>query len=132
MGPGKHFVHYFAQSQRLINFVAIVEQDSWTRESWTEQTDVAEALAAFEGWQPQVLSILGAVDETFIWGLFERSPMKRWSIGRVTLLGDACHAMLPSGRRVRRRLSRTARHSRRALLKRMVGRFLKRSVSTSL
>jgi hypothetical protein len=68
MGPGKHFVHYFVRSQRLINFVAVVEQDSWTRESWTEQTDVAQALAAFEGWHPQVRSILGAVDETFIWG----------------------------------------------------------------
>jgi salicylate hydroxylase len=95
MGPGKHFVHYFVRSQHLINFVAVVEQDSWMRESWTEQADVAQALAAFEGWHPQVRSILGAVDEMFIWGLFERSPMNRWSIERVTLLGDACHAMLP-------------------------------------
>jgi salicylate hydroxylase len=95
MGPGKHFVHYFVQSQRLINFVAIVERDSWARESWTEQANVAQALSAFEGWHPQVRSILGAVNETFIWGLFGRSPMKRWSVGRVTLLGDACHAMLP-------------------------------------
>ena len=39
--------------------------------------------------------ILGAVDETFIWALFDRQPMERWSRGRVTLLGDACHAMLP-------------------------------------
>jgi salicylate hydroxylase len=95
MGPGKHFVHYFVQDRHLVNFVAIVEQDSWTRESWTEQADVAGALTAFEGWHPQVRSILNAVEETFIWGLFERSPMKRWSVGRVTLLGDACHAMLP-------------------------------------
>jgi 2-polyprenyl-6-methoxyphenol hydroxylase-like FAD-dependent oxidoreductase len=95
MGPGKHFVHYFVRSQGLINFVAVVEQDSWTLESWTEQADVAQALAAFEGWHPQVRSILEAVEETFIWGLFERLPMNRWSIGRVTLLGDACHAMLP-------------------------------------
>jgi 2-polyprenyl-6-methoxyphenol hydroxylase-like FAD-dependent oxidoreductase len=95
MGPGKHFVHYFVQSQRLVNFVAAVDQDSWTRESWTEQADVGQALALFEGWHPQVRSILGAVDKTFIWGLFERLPMERWSAARVTLLGDACHAMLP-------------------------------------
>src|SRR5262249_12054619 len=44
---------------------------------------------------PQVRSILGAVDETFIWALFDRTPMPRWSVGRATLLGDACHAMLP-------------------------------------
>jgi salicylate hydroxylase len=52
-------------------------------------------LAAFEGWHPQVRSILGAVDEVFVWGLFDHSPMERWSSGRVTLLGDACHEMLP-------------------------------------
>jgi salicylate hydroxylase len=95
MGPGKHFVHYFVRSGRLVNFVAIVEQDSWTRESWTEKADVADVLAAFEGWHPQVRSILEAVDEAFIWGLFDRPSMKSWSAGAVTLLGDACHPMLP-------------------------------------
>jgi salicylate hydroxylase len=95
MGPGKHFVHYFVRSGRLVNFVALVDQDSWTRESWTEQADVANVLDAFEGWHPQVRSILGAVDEAFVWGLFEHPPMEHWSAGRVTLLGDACHAMLP-------------------------------------
>jgi salicylate hydroxylase len=94
MGPDKHFVHYFVQS-RLVNCVAIVEQDTWTRESWTDPGDVADALAAFEGWHPQVLAILGAVDETFVWALFDREPLERWSVGRVTLLGDACHPMLP-------------------------------------
>jgi salicylate hydroxylase len=95
MGPGRHFVHYFVQRKRLVNFVAIIEQDTWARESWTDRGNVADALAAFEGWHPQVRDILRAVDETFIWALFDRKPMSRWSVGRVTLLGDACHAMLP-------------------------------------
>jgi salicylate hydroxylase len=95
MGPGRHFVHYFVSGRRLVNFVAIVEQDAWTRESWTARGDLADALAAFEGWHPQVRTILGSVDETFIWGLFDRQPLDRWSVGRVTLLGDACHPMLP-------------------------------------
>jgi salicylate hydroxylase len=42
-----------------------------------------------------VRTILAAVDETFIWALFDRPPLERWTHGRVTLLGDACHAMLP-------------------------------------
>jgi salicylate hydroxylase len=54
-----------------------------------------EWLAAHEGWHPQVRGIIGSADETFIWALFDRRPMARWSVGRVTLLGDACHAMLP-------------------------------------
>jgi salicylate hydroxylase len=95
MGPGKHFVHYYVQKRQLVNFVAVIEQDTWTRESWTDRGQVADALAAYEGWHPQVRSILGAVDETFIWALFDRKPMPCWSVGRVTLLGDACHAMLP-------------------------------------
>jgi len=95
MGPGKHFVHYYVQSRRLVNFVAVIEQDTWTRESWTDPGDVAHAVAAHEGWHPQVRGILGAVDETFTWALFDRKPMAHWSVGRATLLGDACHAMLP-------------------------------------
>jgi len=56
---------------------------------------VSDVLAAFKGWHPQVRSILEAVDETFIWALLDRKPMAHWSVGRVTLLGDACHPMLP-------------------------------------
>jgi salicylate hydroxylase len=95
MGPGKHFVHYYVQDRRLVNIVAAIEQDTWTRESWTDRGEVADWLAAHEGWHPQVRGILEATDETFIWALFDRRPMARWSVGRVTLLGDACHAMLP-------------------------------------
>jgi salicylate hydroxylase len=95
MGPGGHFVHYYVSGGRLVNFVAVSERDTWTRESWTDRGEVADALAAFAGWHEQVRAILGAVEETFTWALFDRSPLERWSKGRVTLLGDACHAMLP-------------------------------------
>jgi salicylate hydroxylase len=95
MGPGGHFVHYFVQAGRLVNFVAVVEQDAWARESWTDRGDIADALAAFEGWHPQVRGILSEVDETYVWALFDRAPLPRWSDGRATLLGDACHPMLP-------------------------------------
>ena len=54
-GPGRHIVHYFVSAGRLVNFVAIIEQDTWTRESWTDRGDIADALEAFEGWHPQVL-----------------------------------------------------------------------------
>jgi salicylate hydroxylase len=95
MGPGGHVVHYFVAGRRLVNFVAVKERETWTRESWTDRGEVGDALAAFQGWHPQVHAIIGAVDETFIWALFDRAPLEHWSFGRVTLLGDACHAMLP-------------------------------------
>jgi salicylate hydroxylase len=95
MGPGRHFVHYFVSAGRLVNFVAVIEEDSWQRESWVDRGEVADALAAFAGWHPQVRTIIGATDETYKWALFDRAPLPRWSAGRVTLLGDACHPMLP-------------------------------------
>ena len=95
MGPGRHFVHYFVAAGRLVNFVAVTEEDSWLRESWVDRGEVTDALGAFQGWHDQVLSIIGAADETYKWALFDRSPLPRWSVGRVTLLGDSCHPMLP-------------------------------------
>jgi salicylate hydroxylase len=95
MGPERHFVHYFVSSGRLVNFVAVTEEDSWQRESWVDRGEVADALAAFAGWHPQVRGIIGATEETYKWALFDRAPLPRWSVGRVTLLGDACHPMLP-------------------------------------
>ena len=95
MGPGRHFVHYFVSGGRQVNFVAVIERDSWTQESWTDRGEKADVLAAYGGWHRQVRAIIDAVDETFIWALFDRAPLARWSVGRVTLLGDACHAMLP-------------------------------------
>jgi len=95
MGPGKHFVHYPVSAGRFINFVCVIERDTWTKESWTEPGEVKDAVAAYEGWHGQVRSIISSVEETFVWGLFDRAPLARWSINRVTLLGDACHPMLP-------------------------------------
>jgi salicylate hydroxylase len=95
MGPGKHFVHYPVSGGRLINFVCLVERESWTKESWTESGEVADALNAYAGWHEQVCAVISAAEQIFVWGLFDRDPLPRWSVGRVTLLGDACHPMLP-------------------------------------
>jgi 2-polyprenyl-6-methoxyphenol hydroxylase-like FAD-dependent oxidoreductase len=95
MGPGRHFVHYFVSGGRLLNFVALMDHAGWQRESWTDRGNLADVKAAYADWHPQIGAILGAADETFIWALFDRAPLPRWSSGRVTLLGDACHPMLP-------------------------------------
>ena len=52
-------------------------------------------LVGADGIHSTVRGILGAVDEIFVWALLDRTPLERWSAGRVTLLGDACHPMLP-------------------------------------
>ncbi len=96
MGPGSHLVHYFVKNQQMINFVSIVEQENWTKESWTEPGRMSDVLAVYKDWAPQLLSLLEAFDETFVSAVFDRKPVERWSVGRVTLLGDAGHPMLPT------------------------------------
>jgi salicylate hydroxylase len=95
VGPGGHFVHYFVSRGRLLNFVGWTEHDHWNREDWTDRATVARALAAFGDWHEQVRTIIGAAETCFIWALFDRDPLPRWSVGRTTLLGDACHPMYP-------------------------------------
>jgi salicylate hydroxylase len=95
LGPGRHLVHYFVSAGRLLNFVGHVEQEAWISESWTEPGRVQDLRAAYAGWHPQVQRIIDAVDETFIWAVLDRPPISRWTFGRVTMLGDSCHPMIP-------------------------------------
>jgi salicylate hydroxylase len=95
MGPRGHVVVYFVSGRRTLNFVANADRDASMLESWVQQGDPGELRATYVGWDPKLRAILDAVSETFIWGIFERAPLARWSVGRVTLLGDACHAMQP-------------------------------------
>jgi salicylate hydroxylase len=95
LGPGRHFVHYYVAGGRFLNFVAICPAGEWRLESWSARGEVADALAEFSGWHPQVGAIIGAAVETHRWALYDREPLPRWSVGRVSLLGDAAHAMLP-------------------------------------
>ncbi|GIF63659.1 monooxygenase [Asanoa ishikariensis] len=97
MGPGRHCVHYFVSAGRLLNVVCVIEEDTWTRESWTDHGDPAELRAAFADWDPVVRALVDALDAPLKWALFDRLPFPRWSKGPVTLLGDACHPMLPYG-----------------------------------
>lgn len=95
MGPGGHCVHYWVSAKRQMNVVCIVEHGNWTSESWTDRGDVDEVLARYEGWHPTVRSLIAAFPETFVWALHDRAPLPAWTRGRVALLGDACHPMLP-------------------------------------
>ena len=95
LGPDGHVVHYWVSGGRMMNVVCVVEHGDWTRESWTDKGEVADVLARYEGWHPMVRSLIGAIPQTFIWALHDRAELPCWSAGRVTLLGDACHPMLP-------------------------------------
>ena len=95
LGPGRHFIHYYVSAGRMLNFVGHVEQEDWISESWTEPGSVDDLRSAYAGWHPQVQRVIDAVDETFIWAVLDRPPISRWTYGRITMLGDACHPMIP-------------------------------------
>ena len=97
MGPDRHVVSYFIGRNRShLNLVCISPEDSWESESWTEQGTMEDLYLRFEGWSSDFLSLLGRVEEpVFRWALYDREPLEQWGIGTTTLLGDACHPMLP-------------------------------------
>ena len=95
MGSHRHFVAYYLCGGTLINFIAVLERDQWTEESWSLKGNPSDLRAAFDGWDPHVTQIINTAPETYLWGLFDHAPLEHWSQGRVTLLGDAAHPMLP-------------------------------------
>lgn len=94
-GPGRHFVTYFVRGGDLVNFVAVEERSDWRGESWSEPGDKGALRAAFDGWRPEITTLIDRAEKCFLWALFDRPPLARWTEGPVALLGDACHPMPP-------------------------------------
>lgn len=95
MGEGKHFLTYPVRRGQLMNYVGFVPSSTVVKESWSAKGNVEQLRQEFIGWDDTITNLLGQVEETFWWGLYDRDPLENWTMGRVTLLGDAAHAMLP-------------------------------------
>lgn len=95
VGPGGHCITYPLRSETMMNIVALVERSDWTRESWTEAGTTEECQADFAGWHPLIHAMIAEGGTPNKWALLQRSPLPSWTVGRVTLLGDACHPTLP-------------------------------------
>jgi salicylate hydroxylase len=95
IGPGAHVIHYPLRNGELMNFVGIVERTDWQVESWTERGSIEECLKDFERWHEDVQTLIRGIQQPYKWALLSRQPMTTWTIGRATLLGDACHPTLP-------------------------------------
>jgi salicylate hydroxylase len=95
VGPGGHVVHYPLRGGEVMNFVYALERSDWQIESWSARGTQEELLNDVKGWHEDVQTLVRNIPTPFKWALMVRAPMERWSVGRVTLLGDACHSMLP-------------------------------------
>src|SRR5215470_11525344 len=95
LGKGKHFLTFPVRAGKLINYVGFVPADQEMKESWSAPGDPDVLRCEFAGWDPRIESVLREVQMTFRWALYDREPLPSWTRGRLTLLGDAAHPMLP-------------------------------------
>ncbi|MDX2143751.1 MAG: FAD-dependent monooxygenase [Rhodospirillaceae bacterium] len=97
LGPGRLFTRYYLRHRTLINFVGLVRTDAWKEEGWAIPATVEEMLSVYGDFNEHVKAIIRSTPpgRLFKWGLFDREPLPRWTRGRISLLGDAAHPMLP-------------------------------------
>ncbi|MBV1696889.1 MAG: FAD-dependent monooxygenase [Hyphomicrobiales bacterium] len=95
VGPGGHVVHYPLRAGTLLNFVGIRERSDWQVEGWNVPGTPEELRDDFRGWHADVHAIIDNIEVPYKWALALRPTLERWSDGRCTLLGDACHPMVP-------------------------------------
>ena len=95
LGQGKHFLAFPVRAGQMINYVGFVPADEEMKESWSAPGDPDLLRREFAGWDPRIEELLRHVQTTFRWALYDREPLPTWTNGRLSLLGDAAHPMLP-------------------------------------
>ena len=97
VGPNAHVIVYYLRRGELINFVGLVEDDTWRDESWTVKSSWDILKADFAPWHSDVQKLIDAMDkdQCYRWAMYNRAPVTGWSTSRATLLGDAAHPTLP-------------------------------------
>ena len=94
-GPGRTLITYWVRPNDLYSILASVPITEVQRESWTESGDIDELRRSFSDIEPRARKMMEQIDTAFITGMYYRDPIDRWTYGRVTLMGDAAHPMVP-------------------------------------
>jgi 2-polyprenyl-6-methoxyphenol hydroxylase-like FAD-dependent oxidoreductase len=94
LGPRSHLVHYPVRGGKDLNVVAVVE-GGIAKQGWNRRAEPDVLLPAFDRWASPVRKLLGMVETWRCWSLFRLKPLRHWTDGRMALLGDAAHPVLP-------------------------------------
>jgi len=97
LGPGRVLIHFALRKSSVMNLVAFACQPRWEDEGWAIPAEVSELRELYSDFHPDVLQTIEAIEPKalFKWGLRDREPLAQWTIGRVSMLGDAAHPMSP-------------------------------------
>ena len=95
MGPNRSIVQYYVSAGRTFNWIGISRSAQPARESWLAEGKIEDALAEYTGWHSTIRAVIGATPRVLRQALYDREPLPDWRVGRVVLLGDAAHPMLP-------------------------------------
>ncbi len=96
VGPGRHLIAYYIRAKKNLNIVTQQDTDKWVEEGWSTRGDPDEMRASFPNSEPRLEKLLSLVTQCSKWGLFTRPLTHNWGRGRIQLIGDAAHAMLPN------------------------------------
>lgn len=96
MGPNRHIMAYNIRATREYNLV-MIHPDDGSEESWTAKGNTDKMRAEFAGWEPRIQKLMAMIPSTLSWKLMDRDPLETWihKDGKLVLLGDSCHPMLP-------------------------------------